>query len=93
VTWRHRALAILTLGPVICWLAAIGAVLALGAIFGCRIDEGSAHPCMVFGADLGKADYSLSILAAWGPRLFAPVVLCAGLLWAVVAIITRLRNR
>ncbi|MDJ0826868.1 MAG: hypothetical protein QNJ16_15325 [Rhodobacter sp.] len=71
----------------------IAAVLALGGLFGCRIDEGGVHACPVAGADLGEAAYALGLLAAWGSLLFGRVAVGAGLHWAIVAGIDRHRRK
>ena len=88
-----RLLAALTFGPMLLWLVSIGAVLFLGSVMGCTIHEGYANPCMVVGFDLGNMASSMGIFAAWGPLFFGPVVLGAGFLWFLMALIRQLRKR
>jgi len=43
-------------------LAPVGSVVACGLIanaHGCRVDEGSVHPCMINGKDYGQLLYTL----------------------------------
>ena len=91
--WVHRIFAVLTLGPVVLWLLAIGTIILLGVAGGCRIDEGSVHPCRVLGLEVGEAAYTIGILAAWGPLLIGPICLLAGLLWVTITLIARMRGR
>lgn len=82
----HRAFAIATVAPIGLWgLCVAGvAVLSLGA--GCAIDEGSAHPCMVLGQDLGRTAYTLGVFAAWGPLLAGPVSVGMALVWGAATL-------
>ena len=46
-------------------LAPIGSVVACGLIantYGCKVDEGSVHPCIIGGHDYGELLYSLGVL-------------------------------
>jgi len=48
-------------------LAPIGSVITCGWIanaHGCKVDEGSVHPCMINGKDYGQLLYT-----SWRPRL------------------------
>ncbi|MBQ4826401.1 hypothetical protein J4729_17870 [Leisingera sp. HS039] len=89
----RRILAILALGPIAVWLLCIALVILLGFGFGCEINEGFANPCVVLGRDLSETAYSMGILAAWGPLIFGPVSMGAGLLWAIAVAIDRHRSR
>ena len=45
--------------------APIGSVLLCGAIahaYGCKVDEGSVHPCIIKGHDYGELLYSLGMM-------------------------------
>ena len=37
---------------------------------GCQLDEGSIHPCIVFGRDIGKLLYGLSMMGWFGIATF-----------------------
>ncbi|MEO3478498.1 hypothetical protein AAFO90_12560 [Phaeobacter sp. CAU 1743] len=89
----HRILALLTLGPILLWALAFGAVLFLSAVLGCSINEGFAAPCLLLGRDISDTAYALGLFAAWGPLVFAPFVMGAGLSWAILALIGALRKR
>ena len=46
-------------------LAPVGSVVACGVIanaHGCRVDEGSVHPCIINGKDYGQMLYTLGVL-------------------------------
>jgi hypothetical protein len=46
-------------------IAPIGSVVACSIIanrYGCRVDEGSVHPCIVNGKDYGPLLYQLGVL-------------------------------
>ena len=75
--WVHRIFAILTIGPIVLWLAAVAGVILLGGVFNYNINEGGVQPCLVVGRDL----------------VAGPVAICAGILWAMVAIVARLNRR
>src|SRR5437773_9474470 len=45
--------------------APIGSVMLCGAIanaYGCKVDEGSVHPCIISGHDYGELLYSLGVM-------------------------------
>jgi len=47
-------------------LAPVGSVVACGIIanaHGCRVDEGSVHPCIIVGHDYGQLLYALGVLS------------------------------
>lgn len=48
----------------IVWTPALMLALGLGLAFltGCRVDEGSRHPCVVCGFDLGGLLYTLTMM-------------------------------
>lgn len=89
----RRILATLTIGPVVLWLLSIAFVMLLGFGFDCEIHEGFANPCVVLGRDLGETAYTMGVLAAWGPLIFGPVTMGAGLHWAIAVVINRYRSR
>ncbi len=91
--WVRRILAFLTLAPIAAWLSSIAVVLMLGTLAGCSIDEGSVHSCTISGTNVGELAYTIGVFAAWGPVFFLPLVLGAGILWAIVAIVARIRAK
>jgi len=91
--WLHRTLGTLTIGPWVVWAACVAGVLVLGLGFGCNIDEGNVHPCVVAGRDVGDFAYTLGFLAAWGVLILGPISLGAGVLWALATLAHRLWRR
>jgi hypothetical protein len=72
-------------------LAPVGSVVACGLIanaYGCRVDEGSVHPCMINGKDYGQLLYTLGVMG-WLMLVTLPAGALAFGLWLVVLIIHR----
>jgi hypothetical protein len=71
--------------------APIGSVILCGAIanaYGCKVDEGSVHPCLVNGQDYGHLLYTLGVLG-WLMLVTIPGGLLAFVIWLIVLIIHR----
>jgi hypothetical protein len=66
-------------------LSALGAG-AIASLFGCALDEGSIHPCMAFGHDIGDMLYTMFVLG-WFAMVTFPLGALALLAWIVVALI------
>ncbi len=76
-------------------LSPIGSVAVCGWIAnsrGCKVDEGSVHPCVINGKDYGHLLYTLGVLG-WLMLLTLPAGMLAGALWLVVLMIHRARWR
>ena len=74
-------------------LAPIGSVFACGIIanaHGCRVDEGSVHPCIINGKDYGQLLYTLGVMG-WLMLVTLPAGFFAFLLWLIVLILHRQR--
>lgn len=72
-------------------MAPIGSVMVASLVAnanGCRVDEGSVHPCMVGGKDYGEMLYTLGVLG-WLMLITLPLGALAGLLWLVVLLLHR----
>jgi hypothetical protein len=72
-------------------LAPVGSVMACGIIanaHGCRVDEGSVHPCMINGHDYGQLLYTLGVLG-WLMLVTLPGGLFAFVIWLIVLILHR----
>jgi hypothetical protein len=54
----YALIALYMLGPLVLAFTAGGVALAMG----CTLNEGSAHPCMVFGADRGETLYAMGVM-------------------------------
>jgi len=89
----HLVFALLVIGPILIWLGAAAGVLTLANGFGCTIHEGFATPCLIAGTDWGEAAYTLGLLAAWGPLIFAPVVIGSAALWGLFALVRAFLRR
>jgi hypothetical protein len=69
-------------------LAPIGSVMACAVIanaHGCKVDEGSVHPCIVNGHDYGHLLYTLGVMG-WLMLLTIPAGLFAFAIWLVLLI-------
>ncbi|HEV3410649.1 MAG TPA: hypothetical protein VG095_10160, partial [Chthoniobacterales bacterium] len=53
---------------------------------GCRLDEGSPHPCVIGGKDYGETLYALGVLG-WLMLITLPIGAVAGLLWVIALIV------
>ena len=74
-------------------LAPIGSVVACSWIanaYGCRVDEGSVHPCVINGVDRGQLLYTLGMMG-WLMLVTLPAGGLALLVWIVILIMHRLR--
>ena len=75
--------------------APIGSVVACGWIanaHGCKVDEGSVHPCIINGVDRGELLYQLGVLG-WLMLVTLPVGAFAIAGWLVTLILHRSRWR
>ncbi len=72
-------------------LAPVGSVVACGLIanaYGCRVDEGSVHPCIINGLDYGQLLYTLGVLG-WLMLVTLPGGAFAFVVWLLVLIFHR----
>ena len=71
--------------------APVGSVVACGVIanaHGCRVDEGSVHPCVINGKDYGQLLYTLGVMG-WFMLLTLPAGVIAFVLWIIVLVLHR----
>lgn len=71
--------------------APVGSVVACGLIanmHGCRVDEGSAHPCVIGGKDYGQLLYTLGVMG-WLMLVTLPAGALAFAMWLVVFVLHR----
>jgi hypothetical protein len=54
--------------------------------YGCKVDEGSIHPCVINGQDYGHLLYSLGV-SGWFMLLTLPVGALAGAVWLAALIV------
>jgi uncharacterized membrane protein YhaH (DUF805 family) len=74
-------------------LPVIGAITAgvVAGALGCRLDEGSVHPCPFFGVDLGEKLYDFGVLG-WLSLLTIPAGFVLLLIWLIAAIVLTVRR-
>ena len=71
--------------------APIGSVMLCGAIasaYGCKVDEGSVHPCIINGQDYGHLVYTLGVLG-WLLIVTLPAGVFAFVIWLIILILHR----
>lgn len=59
---------------------------------GCRVDEGSVHPCVVMGVDIGGLLYTMGVLG-WLMLASLPLGALAVIAWLAVLIVHYLARR
>jgi hypothetical protein len=70
-------------------LAPVGSVFAcavIGNAHGCRVDEGSVHPCMINGKDYGQLLYTLGMMG-WLMLVTLPAGVFVFMIWLIVLIL------
>jgi hypothetical protein len=65
---------------------------AIAEASGCSLDEGSAHPCMVSGTDIGETLYTMFVLG-WLFFLTVPTGLVALVLFTVAVLLAARARR
>jgi hypothetical protein len=65
---------------------------AIARTHGCKVDEGSAHPCIINGQDYGQLLYTLGVLG-WLMLVTLPAGLFAFVVWLIILIFHRQRWR
>jgi hypothetical protein len=71
--------------------APIGSVILCAVIsnaYGCKVDEGSVHPCIVNGQDYGHLLYTLGVLG-WLMLVTLPAGLLAFVIWLIILLLHR----
>jgi len=86
-----RALAIIVLIGALPLVSLLSAV-AVTSLYGCALDEGSVHPCLVLGHDLGELFYAMAV-SAWLMFFTLPAAALALVVWLIVIIVARIRRR
>jgi hypothetical protein len=76
------------------WIAPLALALSAGglaSLLSCELNEGSAHPCMLFGSDIGGTLYTIGVLG-WLTLIGIPFAAGALVVWAIVAVILSRRK-
>lgn len=65
---------------------------AIGNAFGCQVDEGSAHSCVVAGQDIGEMLYTMGVMG-WFMFVTIPSGLVALVIFLIVLLVGWLRRK
>jgi hypothetical protein len=71
--------------------APVGTAIASASIangYGCKVDEGSVHPCIINGQDYGQLFYTLGVLG-WLMLVTLPSGIFAFVIWLIILILHR----
>jgi len=84
---RRLALAALAAATLIGWLPVLGVLVSslVASALHCALDEGSVHPCLVGGVDIGPA-LTFGFVAGWGVLATAPLILGSFVAWLVILV-------
>jgi hypothetical protein len=61
---------------------------AIANAYGCKVDEGSVHPCVINGSDHGQLLYALGVLG-WLMLVSLPIGLFTFVVWLLILILHR----
>jgi hypothetical protein len=89
-----KLMSILLVLILLAWAAPL--LLALGAgglasVLGCELNEGSIHPCILFGSDIGQTLYTFGVLG-WLSIIGIPFAVGALAIWVVVSLLLSRRG-
>lgn len=83
-------------GIILLWMLwPVISVVIAGAIasgYGCQLDEGSVHPCVVGGRDLGETLYTLAVMG-WFGLITLPTGGLGLVVFSIIALILRVRAK
>jgi hypothetical protein len=85
---------VMGLALLVCMLP-LGSVLLTSVLansLGCRVDEGSVHPCYLFGISIGDALYAMGVMG-WLMLVTLPLAAILVLAWIVIETIHFVKNR
>ena len=89
-----KFISILLVLILVLWAAPLSIALAAGGLasaLGCELNEGSIHPCLLFGSDIGETLYTMFV-AGWLTIIGIPYAVGALIVLAVVAAILNRRR-
>ncbi len=64
----------------------------VATVLACPLDEGSVHPCVLDGVDIGETLYAAFVMG-WLMLLTLPAMLVTALVWIVLAVRALRRRR
>lgn len=85
---------LMLIGLAIC-IAPLASTFVAGSIathYGCQLDEGSVHPCVIGGVDRGQTLYTMGVMG-WMMLFTIPIGAGVLALWIVVELIRFVRAR
>ncbi len=89
--WIFYGIALfLILGVALTPIVSVVACSAIANAYSCRVDEGSAHPCVIHGKDYGETLYTMGVMG-WLMLVTIPAGAIAFGGWLVVLLIHRAR--
>ena len=88
MTWALAMILLFGVLPVISLLLAV----LFAAAFGCRLDEGSVHPCVVLGLDFGDLLYPMAV-GGWFVTFTIPLAGLALIVWLIVLVVLLFMRR
>jgi hypothetical protein len=59
---------------------------------GCRLDEGSIHPCVVLGHDFGELLYAMEVLG-WAGLVTMPIATFLFWVWVLMLVLRFVKKR
>ena len=68
-------------------LASLVLAALFATVFGCSLNEGSVHPCVVLGLDFGDLLYPMFLGGGWSLMFAIPLVGLALIVWLIVLVI------
>jgi hypothetical protein len=86
--WALAMILLFAALPVVSLLLAV----LFATAFGCQLDEGSVHPCVVLGLDFGDLLYPMAV-GGWFVMFTVPLAGLALLVWLVVLVVLLVRRR
>ncbi|MBV8792688.1 MAG: hypothetical protein JO205_07460 [Pseudolabrys sp.] len=84
-----KLMSVLVVVILLLWIVPLLSAIAAGGIsaaLGCQLNEGSIHPCLVFGSDVGHTLYTMFVLG-WLTLIGIPYVAMALVIWGIIAFI------
>lgn len=74
--WLLAGVTLVAWAPIISVFAASG----LAEVLGCRLNEGTPHPCLLAGRDIGQTLYAMFVMGWFGLLTF-PFAIGTALAW------------
>jgi hypothetical protein len=86
--WALAMILLLGAFPLVSLLLAV----LFASAFGCALDEGSVHPCVVLGLDFGDMLYPMAV-GGWFVMFTIPLAGLALIVWLIVLVVLLFMRR